>query len=70
MPDAAPRWWAGTLLITREVLGEDKMPEPMPLIASSSANTRYGKSTGSANRPRKAPLRHPPMDPLVVAYAN
>ena len=38
MPDAAPRWSAGTLLIIEEVFGALNMPIPMPLIAIRIAN--------------------------------
>jgi hypothetical protein len=33
IPEAAPRWSAGTLLIIEEVFGALNMPMPMPLIA-------------------------------------
>ncbi len=54
MPDAEPRWRAGTLLMIAEVLGEANSPEPMPLPKMSSANAQYGKSTGSSIRPQNA----------------
>ena len=38
MPDAAPRWLAGTLFMIAVVFGAENSPEPMPLSASSAAN--------------------------------
>src|ERR1700733_10723451 len=40
MPDAAPRWWAGTEDMIAAVLGDANRPEPMPLPKISSANTQ------------------------------
>ena len=40
MPDAAPRWWAGTEDMIAAVLGEANRPEPTPLPKISSANTQ------------------------------
>src|ERR1700722_8460692 len=53
MPDATPRWLAGTLLMMAEVLGAANIPEPIPLSAMSKANCQYEKSIGSNNRPTK-----------------
>src|SRR5215469_10763914 len=53
MPDAAPRWWAGTLDMMAEVFGEVNRPEPTPLPKMSRAKTGYGKSMGSSVRPTK-----------------
>src|SRR5215472_9668013 len=53
MPDAAPRWCAGTLDMMAEVFGEANRPEPIPLPKMRIANTGYGKSIGSIIRPRK-----------------
>ena len=54
MPEAAPRYWAGTLLMIEEVLGAANRPEPMPLQKISAANAGYGKFTGSSSRPVNA----------------
>src|SRR6202162_1730022 len=53
MPDAEPRWLAGTALMIAEVLGEANRPEPIPLPKISSANTQNEKSTGSSISPVK-----------------
>src|SRR5262249_17231245 len=53
MPAAAPRCPAGTAPMTAEVLGEEKRPEPIPLIATRTAKSQYGKSTGSTTSPTK-----------------
>src|SRR5215472_7463561 len=53
MPDAAPRWWAGTLDMMAEVLGEANRPEPIPLPKMSSANAQYGNTIGSSISPVK-----------------
>jgi hypothetical protein len=37
MPDATPRWPAGTLLIIDEALGAANMPLPIPFAARSRA---------------------------------
>ena len=37
-----------------EVFGEANRPEPSPLQKMISANTQYGKLTGSSSRPAKA----------------
>ena len=50
MPEAAPRWRAGTLLMIAEVFGEANRPEPIPLQKMISANTQYGKSTGQQHQ--------------------
>src|SRR5882757_5953512 len=54
MPDALPRWLAGTLLMIAEVLGEANRPEPTPLKKMIVANSQYGKTSGSAIRPMNA----------------
>src|SRR5579875_311428 len=53
MPDAAPRCPAGTALMIAEVFGEANSPEPIPLPKISSANSQYGKFTGSSISPVK-----------------
>jgi len=53
MPEAAPRWRAGTAFMIPAVLGAANSPEPMPLASSSTANTQYGKSMGSSVRAAK-----------------
>src|ERR1700722_17151705 len=53
IPDAEPRWLAGTALMIAEVLGEANRPEPTPLPNISSANTQKGKTTGSSISPTK-----------------
>jgi Ala-tRNA(Pro) deacylase len=53
MPDAEPRCPAGTELMIAEVLGAANRPEPTPLPKISSANSGYGKSTGSSMSPTK-----------------
>ncbi len=40
MPEATPRWRAGTLLMIDDVLGAANMPLPMPLAAMSSAKAQ------------------------------
>jgi len=40
MPDAAPRWLAGTLLMIADVFGEENSPCPMPAAKMSSANSQ------------------------------
>jgi len=40
MPEAAPRWRAGTLFMIPAVLGVANSPEPMPLASSRPANSR------------------------------
>ena len=40
MPDAAPRYLAGTLLMMAEVFGEANRPDPMPLQKISRANAQ------------------------------
>src|SRR5437868_3154736 len=54
MPDAAPRYLAGTLLMIAEVFGEANRPEPRPLQKMISANSPYENATGSVSRPAKA----------------
>ena len=54
MPDAAPRWRAGTLLMIAEVFGEANRPLPTPLPKMISANAQYGKSAGSSISPVNA----------------
>ena len=48
MPDAAPRWLAGTAFMMAVVLGAANRPEPTPLRKMSSPNTGYEKLAGSA----------------------
>src|SRR5450755_4681887 len=55
IPDATPRWLAGTLLMIEEELGAANMPLPIPFAAMSKAKAQYGKSTGSSSRPMKLP---------------
>ncbi len=38
MPDAAPRWPAGTLFMMAAALGELKSPEPTPASSRTKAN--------------------------------
>jgi hypothetical protein len=38
MPDAAPRWCAGTLFMIAVVFGAENSPDPMPLSTSRPAN--------------------------------
>ena len=40
MPEAAPRWWAGTLLMIADVFGEANSPDPTPLRKISVAKTQ------------------------------
>ena len=40
MPEAAPRWRAGTLPMIEEELGAANMPLPIPLTAISSAKAQ------------------------------
>src|SRR5262249_34582152 len=54
MPEAAPRYLAGTLLMIADVLGEANIPEPSPLHKMISANSQYGNLTGSSKSPAKA----------------
>ncbi len=53
IPDAAPRWRAGTLLMIEAEFGALNMPTPIPLSVISAANAQYGKSTGSSISPMK-----------------
>ncbi len=39
VPEAAPRWRAGTLFITLAMFGEANMPKAMPFTSSMAANT-------------------------------
>jgi hypothetical protein len=39
MPEATPRWSAGTAFMTAVVFGAENRPDPMPLHSSSTANT-------------------------------
>ena len=39
MPEAAPRWGAGTLFMIAAEFGAANSPDPMPLASSSTANT-------------------------------
>src|ERR1700744_9519 len=63
MPDAAPRWWAGTEDMIAAVFGAANRPEPTPLPKISSANTQYGNTIGSIIRPVKqqAATSRPPV---------
>src|SRR6185437_1512946 len=63
IPDAAPRWWAGTEDMIAAVFGAANRPEPMPLPKISSANAQYGKLIGSIIRPVKqhAATSRPPV---------
>ena len=40
IPEATPRYLAGTLLMIEEVLGAANMPLPIPLAAMSTANAQ------------------------------
>jgi len=40
MPEAAPRYLAGTLLMMAEVFGDANSPEPSPLHKMISANSQ------------------------------
>jgi hypothetical protein len=40
IPEATPRWLAGTLLMIEEVLGAANMPLPIPFAAKSRAKTQ------------------------------
>jgi len=40
MPDAAPRYLAGTLLMMADVLGDANRPEPSPLHKMISAKSQ------------------------------
>src|SRR5271156_785230 len=53
MPEAEPRWPAGTALMIAEVFGEVNRPEPTPLPTISNENAHSGKTTGSSIRPVK-----------------
>src|SRR5262249_32320295 len=62
MPDATPRWLAGTLLIIADVFGAENIPEPMPLSATTSSTATYGQAPGSESRPTKlAPYSNRPV---------
>ena len=53
IPEATPRYSAGTLDMIEEELGELYIPIPTPFRAISRANAGYGKFTGSSRRPTK-----------------
>src|ERR1022692_916903 len=53
IPEATPRWLAGTLLMMDDELGAENMPVPIPFAAMSRAKAQYGKFTGSSIRPMK-----------------
>jgi len=53
IPDAAPRYLAGTLLMIEAELGAANMPPPTPFAKDNSANIQYGKITGKTIRPMK-----------------
>src|SRR6202142_56375 len=55
MPEAAPRSWAGTLLMIAEVFGEANRPEPSPLQKMRSPNSENGNPPGSTTSPVTAP---------------
>ena len=40
IPEATPRYWAGTLLMIDDVLGAANMQLPIPLAAISTANAQ------------------------------
>jgi hypothetical protein len=40
IPEATPRWLAGTLLMIADELGDANMPLPIPFVAISTANTQ------------------------------
>ena len=53
IPDATPRYRAGTLPMIEEVLGAANMPVPIPFSAINNANAQYGNTIGRNNRPTK-----------------
>ena len=53
IPEATPRYSAGTLDMIEEEFGELYIPIPTPFRAISRANATYGKFTGSTRRPTK-----------------
>src|SRR5580700_7444553 len=53
MPEAAPRYLAGTLLMIDAELGAANMPPPMPFARPRRAKAQYGKSTGRNMSPTK-----------------
>src|ERR1700744_353965 len=63
MPEAAPRFQAGTDDMIPATLGEANSPEPTPLPKISRANIQYEKSTGSSSSPMKqrAARARPPV---------
>src|SRR6202012_5256404 len=61
MPDAAPRWRAGTLLMMADEFGEENMPTPIPFAVMRNAKSPELKSIGSSIKPMKlAPNRSIP----------
>src|ERR1700733_3880287 len=48
MPDAEPRWLAGTLLMIADVFGEANSPDPTPLRKMRIPKIQYGKTIGSS----------------------
>ena len=63
MPEAAPRWRAGTLFMIPVVLGAANRPMPTPLSSSSRAKTGKAKLAGSSmSRPKEvAATSMPPV---------
>ena len=53
IPDAAPRWLAGTLFMTAVVLGAANIPDPTPLRKISRPKTSKEKLAGSHIRRKK-----------------
>ena len=53
IPEATPRYTAGTLDMMEEEFGELYIPIPTPFSAISRANAKYGKLTGRNRRPTK-----------------
>jgi len=51
IPDATPRYRAGTLFMIEVVFGAANSPKATPLREISSANSTQPKSTGSDMRP-------------------
>jgi hypothetical protein len=72
MPEATPRWSAGTAFMTAVVLGAENRPEPTPLKNSSTANDGYEKFTGISSNPTKvsAMMTRPPVASSLAPYLS
>src|ERR1700729_3630006 len=55
IPEAAPRWRAGTLPMMDEEFGAPNMPLPIPFAVMSTAKAQYEKLAGRNSRPMKLP---------------